>query len=264
MIESDLPAGAARAAGRVGVSPGVWPAVWPYRRVFAHRCGGQLAPENTLAGLVVARRYGCGVEFDAMLSAERTPFLIHDETLERTTDGRGEVAATSDVQLAALDAGRWFSDDFAGEPLPSLRAALLRCAEWAIDVNVEIKPALGQDDATARVVAETVLQHWRSDRPPLLSSFSERAIEVARAVAPSLPRGLLVERVPPDWQAHCERLGVVALHVESSALDEATARAVRGAGLWLVVYTENDPGRAARLFDWGVDCVITDRPDLIP
>lgn len=243
--------------------PAVWPAVWPYRRVFAHRCGGQLAPENTLAGLAVASRFGCGVEFDAMLSAEHTPFLIHDETLARTTNGVGEVAAMTDSQLAALDAGSWFSVDFASERLPTLDAALIRCASMGLDINIEIKPARGHDEPTARVVAETVLRHAFDKRMPLLSSFSERALEVVATLAPALPRGLLVQDIPPDWRQRCQRLGVVALHAHTLSLNASLVQAVRAAGLWLVVYTENDPDRAASLFDWGVDCVITDRPDLI-
>ncbi|MCC7269211.1 MAG: glycerophosphodiester phosphodiesterase, partial [Rhodocyclaceae bacterium] len=93
---------------------------WPHPRLIAHRCGGALAPENTLAGLRKAFELGYrAVEFDVMLSGDGTPVLIHDETLERTTDGRGRVADTSDAELARLDAGSWRGAQFAGEPLPS-------------------------------------------------------------------------------------------------------------------------------------------------
>jgi glycerophosphoryl diester phosphodiesterase len=133
-----------------------------------------------------------------------------------------------------------------------------------LDVNIEIKPSAGADEATARIVSRLASQLWRGCRPPpLLSSFSERVLEVAAQVAPKLPRGLLVTAIPPDWEARCGRLGVRALHAHAGRLDRAQARAVKGAGLWLVVYTENDLRAACRLFDWGVDCVITDRPDLI-
>ena len=77
-----------------------------YPRIIAHRCGGALAPENTLAGLRVAARLGCrGVEFDAMLAADGVPVLIHDETLERTTSGLGRVTDSESAQLIRLDAG---------------------------------------------------------------------------------------------------------------------------------------------------------------
>src|SRR6266581_9430542 len=83
---------------------------WPHPRVVAHRGGGALAPENTLAAIRKAAAMGFGgVEFDVMLSADKVPLLIHDETLERTTDGRGAVSAAPYAKLAGLDAGAWFS-----------------------------------------------------------------------------------------------------------------------------------------------------------
>ena len=97
---------------------------WHLPRVFAHRCGGALAPENTLAGLHIAAAMGVGaVEFDVMLSADGTPWLIHDETLERTTNGAGRVCHTPDVVLKTLEAGGYQHRSFAGEQLPTLEAA---------------------------------------------------------------------------------------------------------------------------------------------
>src|SRR6266446_7771444 len=97
---------------------------WPYPRVVGHRGGGALAPENTLAAIRGAAAMGFGgVEFDVMLSADRVPVLIHDETLERTTDGRGETSATPYAKLASLDAGAWFGTEFRGERVPSFEQA---------------------------------------------------------------------------------------------------------------------------------------------
>ncbi len=235
---------------------------WPWPRVFAHRCGGALAPENTLVGLNVAARYGCGVEFDVMLSADDTLFVIHDETLERTTNGRGRVAETSDAVLAELDAGIGHDARFAGEPVPRLARILARCKELGLAMNIELKPSAGTDRETASALA-AMLAGIALDRPPIVSSFSEAALAVFAQAAPATPRGLLVEAIPPDWEARCRRLGVVALHVECSKVSEPFAETVKRAGLWLATYTENDPLRAAEQLRWGVDCVITDRPDLI-
>lgn len=241
------------------------PATWPWPRVLAHRCGGRLAPENTLAGLNVAQALGCGgVEFDVMLSGEGSPFVIHDETLDRTTDGSGEVSQTSDAALHALDAGSGFDLRFAGERIPRFEHVARRCIGLGLAANVEIKPATGWDAPTARVVASAAAELWRgTSSVPLLSSFSDIALAAAAEIAPHLPRGLLVEEVPADWAARCRRLDVVALHAEASQVSEALAQAVHAEGLWLVVYTENDPERAIRLLEWGVDCVITDRPDVV-
>lgn len=235
---------------------------WPWPRVLAHRCGGALAPENTLAGLSVAARYGCGVEFDVMLSADGTPFVIHDERLERTTSGVGLVAATRDHVLEILDAGVTHHPQFFGEPVPRLADLLMRCADLQLAMNLEIKPSSGQDELTARIVAECLARKGRG-RALIVSSFSEAALEVFASSLADLPRGLLVESIPPDWLARCRRLGVCALHAEASSLTRDLVKAVRDAGYWLVAYTENSPDRASDLFDWGVDCIITDRPDLI-
>jgi glycerophosphoryl diester phosphodiesterase len=239
------------------------PAPWPWPRVFAHRCGGSLAPENTVAALDVATRFGAGVEFDVMLSADGTPHLIHDETLERTTSGHGRVAETGDAALSRLDASAGFSD-FREVRVPRLLEAARRCRELSLGVNIEIKPSRGCDTRSGETVARLVQQYWDGDLPPpLLSSFSESALSAAARAAPPLPRGLLVETVPDDWRARCERLGVVALHAEAGQITRTQIGAVRAAGLWLVLYTENDPARAARLFALGADAIITDRPDLI-
>jgi glycerophosphoryl diester phosphodiesterase len=241
------------------------PPRWPFAAVLAHRCGGALAPENTIAGLAAASGAGCGgVEFDVMLTGGGSPVLIHDETLERTTNGHGRVCETPDEVLGQLDAGMGFDLRFVGEPIPTLEGAAERCLQLGLWANVEIKPSAGLDEATARVVVPRTRQLWaRAAQTPLLSSFSGRALEIAAELAPELPRGLLVESVPADWEARCRRIAAVALHVQARRLDRELVAAVRAAGLWVVTYTVNDPERAQMLFSWGVDCVITDRPDLV-
>ncbi len=236
---------------------------WPLPAIVAHRCGGKLAPENTLAGLNIAAALGCeGVEFDVMLSGDGTPVLIHDETLERTTNGVGPVAETSDACLRRLDAGSAFAARFAGEPIPELAEAMARCAALGLAINLEIKPAAGHDLRTGKVVGEVLRRDWSHRLDTIvLSSFSEAALAAAAAEVPGCARGLLVERVPDDWQSRCERLGAIALHAEASALRRDQANALRAAGLRLAVYTENDPARAEALLGWGIDSVITDWPD---
>ncbi|BAL23457.1 glycerophosphodiester phosphodiesterase [Azoarcus sp. KH32C] len=238
---------------------------WSLPRVLAHRCGGTLAPENTLAGLAVAAACNCGgVEFDVMLNASGSPVLIHDETLERTTSGRGRVADLPDEAMATLDAGTWFDSRFAGERIPSLESALARCIALDLAINLEIKPSEGADEATAECVVRTLRRHWSGGAPPLvLSSFSEASLAVAAALAPEMPRGLLVGAVPDDWEERCRRLGAVSLHAGERSLDHATVAAVRQAGLRMACYTVNDPLQAQTLSKWGVDCVITDRPDIV-
>lgn len=238
---------------------------WPYPRVLAHRGGGSFAPENTLAAIRKAKEFGFGgVEVDVMLAADSVPVLIHDETLDRTTNGKGPVAKTASAQLAALDAGGWFGAAFAGEPLPRYADAARLCVDLGLWANVEIKPAGGFEHETGRIVAAMSAKLWRGARvAPLLSSFSAAALDAAAAAAPGLKRGLLAGEISVDWRDRLVQLGCVSLHCDHRHLTQARAHAVKEAGYALLCYTVNDPAMAAELFGWGVDAVVTDRPDLV-
>ncbi len=231
-----------------------------YPRIIAHRCGGALAPENTLAGLRLAARLGCrGVEFDAMLAADGLPVLIHDETLERTTSGRGRVADLSTAQLAFLDAGCRHHPAFAEEVLPTLDEALRLCAALGLWANVEIKPSVGQEVETGRVVARHAAE---ANGHLLLSSFSAAALCAAADQAGQLPRALLVEAIPDDWRDRMAESGALALHASARTLTDRALQAVVAGGFPLACYTVNRRDAAERLFATGVSAVFTDRPDL--
>ncbi len=250
---------------------------WPYARIVAHRGGGTLAPENTLAAIRFGYELGFrAIEIDAMLSADEVPVLIHDPTLERTTSGRGDVAAHTAAQLAQLDAGSWRGPRFAGEPVPSLAAAIEHCRAQSIWINLEIKPSPSTELRTGEVVARATA-HLYADwlagcgdrvdavdwRVPLLSSFAPDALQAARVTAPALPRGFLIDRLPENWTEQLAALDCVSLHTNHRHLTREQARAVKKAGYWLFCYTVNDPDRAREIFGWGVDALCTDRIDLI-
>ena len=225
---------------------------WPYPRIVAHRGGGSLAPENTLGAIRLAASLGFrGVEFDVMLAGDGTPVLVHDETLERTTGVKGEVALTPYQELEKLD-------------IPRFRDAARLCRELGVWANVEIKPAQGHQRAAGEAVARMASELWRGAAlQPVLSSFSTVALEAARAAAPDLPCGLLVDKVPPDWLRQLRALDCVALHCNQKHLGEHGARAIKQAGYGLLCWTVNDPVAARRLLSWGADCLVTDALKLI-
>lgn len=230
-----------------------------YPHIIAHRCGGALAPENTLAGLRIAARLGCrGVEFDAMLSADGVPILIHDETLERTTSGRGRVADTSVAEMTRLDAGMRHHRAFAGEVAPTLVEALAVCRQLGLWANVEIKPSAEQESETGRIVA----QQASAFGDILLSSFSVDALREAATVAEHLPRALLVDSVAGDWFCSMRDCGATALHAAAELTTPERVQALNTAGVPVACYTVNRRDVAERLFAMGVSAVFTDRPDL--
>jgi hypothetical protein len=130
---------------------------WPYPAIVAHRGGGKLAPENTLEAIDVGARFGHKmIEFDAKLSADDIVFLLHDDAVDRTSNGRGAAKAMTYAQLHTLDAGTWFSAEFADARMPTLAQVYERCAKHGLAANIEIKPSQGRDVETGVLVGAFV------------------------------------------------------------------------------------------------------------
>jgi glycerophosphoryl diester phosphodiesterase len=247
---------------------------WPYPRWIAHRGAGKLAPENTLAAFRLGAQHGYRMfECDAKLAADGVPFLMHDATLGRTTNGRemfGPVA--SDVggdhpwaELAKLDAGGWHSRAYAGEPLPTLENISRFCLANSYLLNIEIKPTPGTDRRTGEVVARHADRLWNNAPvPPLLTSFKPEALEGAMATAPNLPRGLLLDTLWSGWLETALSLGCVAIVCNHALWDESSVTQAQSAGFKCLSYTVNDEWAAQRLIALGTDGIITDRVDLFP
>lgn len=238
---------------------------WPYPKIIAHRGGGKLAPENTLAAIDIGAEYGHKmIEFDAKLSADGQIFLLHDDNLERTTNGWGVAGDLPWEKLVNLDAGGWFGRAFRDEPLPLLSQVADRCREFGLAANIEIKPTTGVERETGRVVALAAKTLWATHPvPPLLSSFSVESLAAAQEAVPELPRGLLLETWDEEWLALTTRLGCVSLHIDHNELTAERVADIKAAGLRILVYTVNNPKRARLLLDWGVDCICTDKIDVI-
>jgi glycerophosphoryl diester phosphodiesterase len=231
---------------------------WPYPRIVAHRGGGALAPENTLGAMRLGASMGFkGVEFDVMLAGDGTPVVIHDETVDRTTDGKGEVSKMGFAELSGFSINKT-------EKIPRYEDAVRLCRELGLWANVEIKPAAGHERATGEAVARMTRGLWQgAPLGPLLSSFSVEALEAAQAAAPELPRGYLVGKVPPDWRETMKRLGCVALHCNFKALNGKMAADIHEAGYAILLWTVNDPAEARRLLAIGANCLVTDALDRI-
>jgi len=234
-------------------------------RVIVHRGAAGLAPENTLAGIRAAAAAGAsGVEFDVKLTADGHCIAFHDDRLDRTTDGRGAVAKRTLAEIARLDAGAYAGPAFAGERVPSLAAVLDQALALGLAIDMEIKPSPGREAETAhRALAEARRAWPPGTPPPLVTSFSEESLMVARDAAPDWPRGLNCLAVPGDWRTRLDRLGSATLACLHKRLRRPAVAAMRGAGVSVLAFTVDEPGRAVELFSWGVQTVITDVPDTI-
>ena len=237
---------------------------WPYPRWVAHRGAGKLAPENTLAAFKRGASHGYRMfECDVKLSSDGVPFLLHDDTLERTTNGHGVAGQQTWQALQKLDAGSWHSAAYAGEPIPSLDTIAAYCISNGFDLNIEIKPTIGTDELTGKVVAEHTTRLWQNEsRKPLLTSFKPDALQAAMDAAPDLPRGLLLHALWTGWLETGLMFGCQAIICNHKLWDTSSVTQAKSAGFKLLSYTVNDEAEVARLLALGTDGIITDRVNL--
>jgi glycerophosphoryl diester phosphodiesterase len=230
--------------------------------VIAHRGARASAPENTLAAIRRAHEEGAvWLECDIKLTQDGVPILMHDDTLDRTTDGKGLVANTDWADIEKLDAGTWFSPSFRGERIPRLADVLSFVRDCGMRINLEIKPCEGRARATTIVALTTATQIWPQDRPPpLISSFDEEALAIAAQLHPDWPRSFAFEEWREDWHEAASRVGAQALTVDADLLTPERLRILAQADLALLAFTVNDPVRAKGLLNRGVRAVFCDNP----
>ena len=206
--------------------------------------------ENSIAGLVAAKQCGCrAVEFDVMLTADGVAILMHDETLERTTQCRGRVAELTLDQIRACD-----------PRVPTLGEAIGECQRLGLWANIELKPAAGHEEETGTVVCRWLARNWHGNG--VVSSFSEKSALAGRQALPAAAFALLCDALPADWQAQMDRLSAVAVHLDARQVNAETAGQLRAAGIPWAAWTVNDKMTEERLFGLGAAAIFTDRPDL--
>lgn len=234
-------------------------------KVIGHRGASAYAPENTLVAFEKALSLGCSyLEFDVMLSADGEPFVFHDETLKRTTNGRGKMGLVDAKYLQTLDAGRWFSSHYQGEKIPHLSEALNWLTSSNVKANIEIKPFPGTSEQTAIAVLSQINRYWPAKKPlPLISSFDLRALALCRNLAPEIPLGLLLHQWDKNWLAKASELQCFSIHFNKRALNAGRVQLIKEQGYKLFVYTVNRRRLARKLFGWGVDAIFSDYPDLL-
>jgi glycerophosphoryl diester phosphodiesterase len=225
--------------------------------VIAHRGASGTRPENTLAAFRRAVELGADmIELDVQLTRDGEPVVIHDTTLERTTDGAGCVKDRTLAELRALDAGAWFGPAFAGERVPPLAEVL---AAVPLAINVELKPG-GDDGLEARTLA--VVEAAGALGRIVFSSFEMAALERLRALSPGATLAILWETAAIAEALRCaKRVAARALHLRKNAVRDAVVASAVGAGLQVRVWTVNDPGELAGLAAIGVHAIFTDYPE---
>lgn len=234
-------------------------------RLIAHRGLSAHAPENTLSAVRAAHAAGCRwVEIDVQLLSDGTAVIWHDRDISRCSDGRGRLRNMTWADAKKLDVGSWFSPAFTGERMATLTEMLALVEALGMGVNLELKVNRGHDPAALVETAIPALMTALPAARRLVSSFSTEALTHTRSLAGAdqLALGCLFERVPADWQAHCESVQAWSLHANWKKLTRQRARAVNSAGYPLVCFTANDPARFAPYWNWGITAAISDDPAL--
>ncbi|MEL0629175.1 glycerophosphodiester phosphodiesterase family protein [Psychromonas aquatilis] len=232
--------------------------------IAGHRGAASLAPENTLSGFQKAIDSGVKwIELDTQLSADNIPVIFHDETVDRCTNGKSKVADLTFAELTALDAGSWFSEEFAGEKIQSLAQTLAFFMANDLSMNLEIKihhdhqvPPLIEH--VAKVLEEINFPHEKL----IISSFSALALVHCRKRMPSVRLGYITEHDPLPMLSQLQELNLYSMHLDHKILSEEMAKEILQAGLKLVIWTLNDLQQASKFRSWGVEMIITDKPDL--
>lgn len=218
-----------------------------------------------MASFNQALSLGCKmIEFDVMCSADGVPFVIHDDKLKRTTNGKGEVGLVDAAYLEGLDAGSWFSKRFKGEHIPRFKEVLNWLATSPMQANIEIKPYLKATEQTTVAVLSHIHQYWPHDKDlPLVSSFDFEALNLCRSIAPEMPLGLLLHDWDERWHEKAKQLQCYSVHLNRKILNAARVQAIKEQDYKVCAYTVNRRRLAKKLFSWGVDAIFSDYPDLL-
>ncbi|MFF8606047.1 glycerophosphodiester phosphodiesterase [Streptomyces sp. NPDC015346] len=248
-----------RKGARASANPLIRPVGSPMT-VIAHRGASSAAPENTLISDEVARRGGARwIENDVQPSRDGVPYVLHDTTVDRTTDGTGPIRALTAAQLDALDAGAWFAPAYIGARVPTLAAQLEDLRVRGGNLLLEIKGRHSREEV-ARIVR--LVRDHDMTRRVLVQSFDVDTLQHTRALAPELPLGLLRSQLDPDPVAVAEELGLSAYNPAAGALSTHgdVVKELHEAGVAVMVWTVDSPARWKELDALGADAVITNRP----
>ena len=232
--------------------------------IFAHRGASAHAPENTLAAFELAlTQQADAIELDVKLSADEQVVVIHDPTVDRTTNGKGRVQDLALAELKRLDCGSFFSGNYAAEKIPTLEEVFESVGK-RIFINIELTNYKTPRDNLSEAVCMLVKKHQMQKRI-IFSSFHASNLSKARSYLPDVPRGLLaMDGLQGVW---ARSFGFTfgkydALHPNLKDITQQEINRVHRLKRRVHVWTVNKEQDIRRLFNWGVDGIFTDDPQL--
>jgi glycerophosphoryl diester phosphodiesterase len=234
-------------------------------KIFAHRGASAYTTENTMAAFNLAERMGVSaMECDVMLSQEGTAYIMHDDTLDRTTNGSGIVGDSSDYYLDSIQTLHG--------SIPTLQQLLIEAQKKHWFLNLEIKPCMSAQTVastdivrmTTEVVLSVLSKHWHETKQlPLLSSFEYEALVFCHQMAPYYPLGFLMHEWDIQWLEKAKAIEAVSIHCNAKILNQKRINDIKAHDFKLLAYTVNSSQKAHKLFKHGVDGIFSDYPDLL-
>jgi glycerophosphoryl diester phosphodiesterase len=230
--------------------------------VQAHRGASLAAPENTIAAFREAAEQGAKwVELDVALLQDGTLVVIHDDSVDRTTNGTGSLGALTRSDLPALDAGVRFGEAFAGERIPTLDEVLAVLGELGVGANIEIKQHKHHrslEQLTAAV--QSAIEACPALPPIMISSFDPAALGAMHRLFPEMELAMLWSKLPADWVEQLAAIPATSVHLDYKALSIGFLEQARERGIKVRAWTVNEPAILASFWPAGLTGVITDDP----
>jgi len=230
--------------------------------VFGHRGASAYAPMNTLPAFEMAASQGAdGVELDVHLSKDKHLIVLHDFSVDHTTDGVGFARDMTLAELKQLDAGSWKGEQFRGVRIPTLDE-VFEAVGRQLYINVEIKSETVETDGVEQKVADSI-NRYNMGRRVIVSSFNPLTLKRFRQIMPDVPIGYLYESNEQPFPEVVRELSHEARHPQHTMIDAAYMEWARKNGYRVNTWTVNNPARTVELRNLGVDGIITDKPDMI-
>lgn len=237
---------------------------FPTYQVIGHRGAGKLAPENTLASFKLAKALGLNwVELDTQVCGSGEWVVIHDDTLDRSSNGTGLVQKTSLKSLKTLDAGSWFNPRFCQESIPLLSEALDLFADLNLQPNIEIKGHFSETQPYLGHFLKILEAHWPPRlATPLISSYSLEILTILQQAKPTLPLGYLMEEITKETLEIMAEYQFFSLHCNYNGFKGLAPSKLQTLPFPLLLYTVDEPKLAEKYFQQGVCAIFSDFPNL--
>ncbi|WP_249661321.1 glycerophosphodiester phosphodiesterase [Lysinibacillus fusiformis] len=231
--------------------------------IFAHRGVSASYPENTIAAFQAASKLPiAGIELDVHLTADKEVVVIHDETINRTSNGSGYVKDFTLQQLRTCDFGSWYSLDYSGEVIPTLGEVLELFAGTNHRINIELKTDVFAYEGIEALVLKEVAAQQMTERV-IISSFNHESLQTVAQIAPYIENAALFAEVLVDFTTYVALIPAKGLHVSLPTAYRKSVKLALAEGATVRVYTVNEERDARYLQQLGIQAIFTDDPEKI-